>query len=67
MERKIGEQFDYDGVTLEVARLKNGLCKGCYFYGVYINCKNREVRNTIGYCSPFCRNDGNNVIFEEVE
>ena len=67
MERKIGEIFIYDGVTLEVAMLKNGLCKGCYFYGGYIKCQNREVRNTIGSCSPFSRNDVKNVIFKKVE
>ena len=65
--RPIGEKFDYEGDMLEVAMMKNGLCKGCYFYGGYINCKNREVRNTIGYCSPFSRNDGKNVIFKDVE
>ena len=67
MERKIGERFIYDGVTLEVDMLKNGLCKGCYFYGGYIKCQNREVRNTIGTCSPFSRNDVKNVIFKKVE
>ena len=66
MERKIGERFDFGGVTLEVVDWKEH-CKGCYFYGGYINCQNREVRNTIGYCSPFSRNDGKNVIFKDVE
>lgn len=36
MERPIGEQFKYDGVTLEVTQ--NSACFECYFYKERIYC-----------------------------
>lgn len=59
MERKIGEQFNYEGVTLEVARESDfDFCEGCFF--------NNE---------PFCKRPSwvdldcihSNVIFKEVK
>ena len=63
MERKIGEQFDYDGITLEV--VESGPCKGCHFFvGAKIYCKgfNGEIN---GPCIG--RSDGKSVKFQKVE
>ena len=64
MERQIGEQFDYDGVRLEV--VESGPCKGCFFFvnGANIYCKgfNGEIN---GPCIG--RSDGKSVKFKKVE
>ena len=39
MERQIGEQFDYEGVKLEVVEREEE-CKGCYFTQ---NCKKMKI------------------------
>ena len=67
INRKIGERFDYDGVTLEVVEVKNSFCTGCYFYNKKIECEERVVRNTIGCCGEYSRGDGKIVIFRKVE
>ena len=63
MERKIGEQFEYDGVTLEV--VESGSCKGCFFFvgGANIYCKvfNGEIT---GPCIG--RSDCKSVMFKKV-
>ena len=64
MERQIGEQFDYDGVRLEV--VESGPCKGCHFFKSTIYCdgyKNEDV----GDCGPDGRSDGKSVKFQKVE
>ena len=65
MERPVGEQFDYNGVTLEV--LEHQDCLGCYFHKNYIRCNNVTIRETIGACEDFKRNDLKNIIFKEVK
>ena len=64
MERQIGEQFDYEGVRLEV--VESGPCKGCFFFvnGANIYCKgfNGEIN---GPCIG--RSDGKSVKFQKVE
>ena len=74
MERKIGNQFDYEEVTLEVVEQIG--CLGCYFYKKYIHCNNDTVsiacnlpteRNAIGHCSELHRKDKKNIIFKEVK
>ena len=64
MERKIGERFDFGGVTLEV--VESGSCKECYFFKGGIRCEgyNGEIN---GSCGPFNRCDGKSVIFKEVK
>ena len=66
MERKIGERFIYDGVTLEVAMLKNGLCKGCYFFKGCCICEEHDIEVT-GECVYDSRIDGKCVKFQKVE
>lgn len=65
MERPVGEQFEYNGVTLEVVEHKD--CLGCYFHKNYIRCNNTTIRETIGACEDFKRNDLKNIIFKEVK
>ena len=64
MERKIGERFDFGGVTLEV--VESGPCKGCFFFvgGTDIYCKgfNGEIN---GPCIG--RSDNKSVKFQKVE
>ena len=63
MERQIGEQFDFEGVTLEV--VESGPCKGCHFFvaGANIYCK--EFNGDItGPCIG--RSDGKSVMFKKV-
>ena len=64
MERQIGEQFDYEGVMLEV--VESGPCKGCFFFvgGAKIYCKgfNGEIN---GPCIG--RSDNKSVKFQKVE
>ena len=64
MERKIGEQFDYEGERLEV--VESGPCKGCHFFvnGANIYCKvfNGEIT---GPCIG--RSDDKSVKFKKVE
>lgn len=63
MERKIGEQFDFGGVTLEV--VESGSCKGCFFFKgtIHCDCYNNEIA---GPCGPFNRVDGKSVMFKKV-
>lgn len=61
MERKIGETFEYQGKTYKVAEFDD--CRNCAFR--YINCS--SLRSITGNCMDFLRNDGANVIFEEVK
>ena len=62
MERKIGERFDYNGVTLEVVNHLG--CEGCYFSNMFNDCKNLEIR---GNCRMSLRTDKKPVIFKLVE
>ena len=67
MERQIGEQFDYEGVKLEVAEWEevNG-CNGCYFSNI-ICCRFEEILDITGYCGSSQREDKKEVIFKEVK
>ena len=63
MERKVGEIFECDGVTLCVEQ-ESQACKGCYFHQLKQWCDgNRSVR---GECQSASRSDGG-VIFRKVE
>ena len=66
MEQKVGEKFNYNGVTLEVveAHDKYSYCDGCYFDS--IEC--RELKGDIlGFCYANNRKDGKSVTFKKVE
>ena len=66
MERQIGEQFDYEGVTLEVMEKEGTSCTGCYFAS-RILCRISEIMNNTGYCGSANRKDEKMVIFKEVQ
>jgi hypothetical protein len=66
MERKIGERFEYEGVTLEVcpepARyVGSHCCEGCYFFKNKYECPENELKNLICIMDPI-----HPVIFKEV-
>ena len=65
MEHKIGETFEYDGVSIKVEY--GNLCFGCYFSKEGIYCYDKNVRNIIGRCGFHHRGDGRNVIFKQVD
>ena len=51
MEHKIGESFDFNGVTLQVVEIKGKpSCKGCYFSDLTFGCVTREFINKIKSC-----------------
>lgn len=66
MERKIGEQFDCNGVPLEVVEEGEFACEGCYFRHPQF-CYYCDIMAIIGPCSAIERYDKKDVIFKEVE
>lgn len=58
MERKIGEQFEYNGVTLEVVAKDN--CDECYFKYLDTGCLDNK-------CSGSVRSDEEYVIFKQID
>jgi hypothetical protein len=62
MERRIGEIFEIDCVSLEVVEHTGCSCKGCYFN--YLACE--MFWNTRGSCGPR-RTDKKSVIFKKVD
>lgn len=60
MERKIGEIFEYNDITLEVVENPDGCCDDCYFEGCK-KCKHFKE------CSCIRRTDKKDVIFKEIE
>lgn len=65
MDKKIGEVFEHNGVTLITIEDKNNDgCKECYFFNGNI-CTAES--NQYILCTASCRDDNKNVIFKEVE
>lgn len=62
MERKIGEEFDYNGQKLKVVETIMGTCAGCFFKG---DC-NHNVKAVVGICYANVRADKRQVIFVKV-
>ena len=67
MERKIGETFDFGGVTLEVVEQKTSGCEGCLFNNLKIDCEFNMMLKDVGTCNPCFRADGKSVIFKKVK
>lgn len=61
MERKIGEEFDYNGHKLKVLETAMGTCAGCVFMD---NCHDNEP--VVGACNANARADKRQVVFVEV-
>lgn len=57
-DKKIGERFEYEGVTLEVVNELDFSCEKCFFYQG--KCDNI-------YCLPYQRKDEESVSFRVVE
>lgn len=57
-DKKIGERFEYEGVTLEVVSVLDFPCGKCFFY-------QKECDNI--YCLPYQRKDEESVSFRVVE
>ena len=62
MERKIGEEFDYNGQKLKVVETIMGTCAGCFFKD---DC-NHYVKAVAGDCYTNVRADKRQVVFVEV-
>ena len=62
MERQIGEQFDYEGVRLEV--VEDYTCDKCFFNNN--NCFRFKYGFNV-YCSGNYRSDGKFVSFKKVK
>ena len=67
MERKIGEEFEYNGVRLKV--VEGFYCNHCYFRGKRENegCHRSEHILVSGPCSILKREDGESVQFIEIK
>ena len=66
MERKIGEEFEYDGKKLRVIEEPFDTCDGCYFNGKV--CQEASILKIIGNCGCIIlRKDKINIIFKEVK
>lgn len=67
MERKIGEIFACDGVTLEVVEGEScDSCEGCYFQEEKIPCIRPAIKNAVGCCLDYKRKDLKSVIFKKL-
>ena len=65
MDKKIGEVFEHNGVTLITIEYKNNDgCKGCYFFNSNICIVENDQHIS---CSALCRDDNKSVIFRKVE
>lgn len=64
MERKIGEIFEYEGITLEVADGLTFTCNGCYFYDI----PNHSCAESEDYMGSCCNRitDDKDIIFKEI-
>lgn len=57
-DKKIGERFEYEGVTLEVVNVLDSPCRKCFFY-------QKECDNI--YCLQSQRKDEESVSFRAVQ
>lgn len=64
-ERKIGEQFEYNGHTLKCEK-KECMCEGCFFDTENIAC-NGDMMDVIGRCYGKSRSDQTDVIFKLIK
>lgn len=60
MERKIGERFEYNGITIEIVETEYHSCDKCVFFE-----QSLEFCNNIK-CADYERFDGKNIYFKEV-
>lgn len=61
IERKIGERFDYNGLTVEVVETEYHICDKCAFFEkIFDFCHNIK-------CANYERSDHKNIYFKEVK
>lgn len=67
MERKIGEEFEYNGVRLKVVEGEE--CKNCYFVDKHKGkvCDRNKNISVSGFCSGTNREDSKSVEFIEIK
>lgn len=67
MERKIGEEFEYNGVRLKV--VEEDFCENCYFRDKHENesCARSKHISVSGICSKAKREDSKSVQFIEIK
>lgn len=67
MEHKINQVIAYNFkgkiIYLKVMPSRNHSCKNCFFYP-NTNCS--DIKNIVGHCTYFCRNDNTSVIFKQI-
>lgn len=60
MERKLGEKFDYEGITLEVVEDAYNICDGCFF-------DNNDCMSVSEIRGDCCRRrDNKHVLFKDI-
>lgn len=66
MERRIGERFNYEEVTLEVVEVMSG-CRDCHFVNMIhpAGCARGFIFDVRGEC--FDRDDMKSVIFKKID
>lgn len=67
MNRKIGETFNFKGVSLQVMESRDGSCERCFFWTHEFPCRDEDDRNITGQCVDFRRIDQKDVVFVKVE
>lgn len=65
--RPIGERFEYCDSLLKVVERETCFCDGCYWQEKGLACDFLGFVAGGGACSQDVRNDGKNVIFQEVQ
>lgn len=61
MERKIGERFNINGITIEIVETEYHSCDNCAFFEQSLEfCDNIK-------CADYERFDGKNIYFKEVK
>lgn len=63
-EHKIGDTFNYKGITLKVECAYGNSCENCYFYN-----KDNIIHPNLdtGPCSVAFRTDRKNIIFKQIK
>lgn len=70
LERKVGKIFEFQGQQLKVKKTmtqEEDECHGCFFDLKGALCCLKSIREIIGKCSKYEREDNKNVIFVKVE
>lgn len=64
--RPVGEQFEHEGVALEVVETNTFFCDGCHWQKKGNACDFLGYVAVGGACAQNVRSDGKSVIFKEI-